>query len=127
LHAQAEVIRAAEPHDVMLTTFRTWEDVGRWYAGLIRDREQPTAEVRTKALDLVRGLTSDSAKVRALYDFVSREFRYVSLSFGIGRYQPHAAAEVLANRYGDCKDKHTLLAALLAAIGIRAHPALISS
>jgi len=37
----------------------------------------------------------------------SRNIRYVSLSFGVGRFQPHAAAEVLQNRYGDCKDKAT--------------------
>src|SRR3989442_5676625 len=40
--------------------------------------------------------------------------RYVSISFGIGRYEPHAATEVLKNVYGDCKDKHTLLTSLLA-------------
>lgn len=46
---------------------------------------------------------------------------------GIGRYQPHAAADVLSNDYGDCKDKHTLLAALLAAENIKAFPALINT
>ena len=49
------------------------------------------------------------------------------IAFGIGRYQPHSAAEILGNQYGDCKDKHTLLAALLSAVGIRAYPALINS
>ncbi len=66
-------------------------------------------------------------KVKALYDFVSRDFRYVSLSFGLGRYQPHAASEVLANGYGDCKDKNTLLAALLAAQGFDSTSVLIGS
>lgn len=116
-----------EPHDVALTSFRTWEDVGRWYAGLVRDRDRPTPEVRAKALELAGGLADDTAKIRALYDFVSHEFRYVSISLGMGRYQPHFAGEVLSNRYGDCKDKHTLFAALLAAVGVRAYPALIST
>ncbi len=41
------------------------------------------------------------------------------MAFGIGRYQPHTAAEVFANQYGDCKDKHTLFAAILTAIGLQ--------
>ncbi|MGH9535844.1 MAG: transglutaminase domain-containing protein, partial [Terriglobales bacterium] len=54
-------------------------------------------------------------------------FRYVSLSFGVGRYRPHAAAQVLANGYGDCKDKAALLIALLRACGIPADFALLST
>ena len=66
-------------------------------------------------------------KLRAIYNYVSLRYRYVAISFGIGRYQPHSAAEILGNQYGDCKDKHTLLAALLSAVGIQAYPALINS
>lgn len=62
-----------------------------------------------------------------LYSYVSTQFRYIGVAFGIARYQPHYAADVLANQYGDCKDKHTLLASLLAAAGIPAYPALIST
>ena len=50
----------------------------------------------------------------------------MSLSFGVGRYQPHPAEDVLENEYGDCKDKHTLLATMLKAAGIEAWPALIN-
>jgi tetratricopeptide (TPR) repeat protein len=49
------------------------------------------------------------------------------VAFGVGRYQPHSAAEVLGNQYGDCKDKHTLLASLLDAVGIKAYAALINT
>jgi tetratricopeptide (TPR) repeat protein len=67
------------------------------------------------------------AKVKALYEYVSRNIRYVSLSFGLGRIQPHAASEALANGYGDCKDKNTLLAALLSAEGFHSTSVLIGS
>ena len=118
---------AKVPPAVSVTTFRTWEDVGRWYGALEREREVPTAAIRAKADSLVSGRTTFHDSVAALYDYVSQEFRYVSLSFGVGRYQPHAASEVLANQYGDCKDKHTLLAALLRAVGIASAPALLST
>jgi transglutaminase-like putative cysteine protease len=65
--------------------------------------------------------------MRLLYGYVSTQFHYIGIAFGIGRYQPHSASEVLANQYGDCKDKHTLLASLLTAVGIPAYPALVST
>jgi transglutaminase-like putative cysteine protease len=63
----------------------------------------PDESVRKKAADLTRGATTPVEKTRRLYDFVARNIRYVSLSFGVGRLQPHAASEVLQNGYGDCK------------------------
>jgi len=116
-----------ESPDVQLTTFQSWEEVGRWYAKLEGERVAPSEAIRARAAELTRGLATDAERVEALYDFVAKNFRYVSLSFGLGRYQPHAAAEVLTNQYGDCKDKHTLLASLLDAAGLEAQPVLINS
>ncbi len=113
--------------DVQLTTFENWEQIGRWYANLEKDRRAPSPEVRAKAEELTKGKTTEIAKVEALYDFVAENFRYVSLSLGVGRYQPHAASDVLHNQYGDCKDKHTLLASLLEAEGLHANSVLINS
>jgi tetratricopeptide (TPR) repeat protein/transglutaminase-like putative cysteine protease len=115
------------PPDVLISSFRTWEEVGRWYESLQQEKIQPSSEVRAKADELTKGLSDDNAKVRVIYNYVSLRYRYVAIAFGIGRYQPHAATEILGNQYGDCKDKHTLLAALLSAVGIRAYPALINS
>jgi tetratricopeptide (TPR) repeat protein len=112
---------------VQMTTFTSWEAVGSWYAGLEHDRRQPSADVRAKADELTKGATTDLAKIEALYDYVAKNFRYVSLSLGVGRYQPHAASDVFHNQYGDCKDKHTLLAAMLEAEGFHASSVLINS
>jgi tetratricopeptide (TPR) repeat protein len=115
------------PPDVQISSFHSWDEVGRWYWDLQKDRIEPTAAVRAKAAELTKGFTDDVAKVQALYNFVSLQYRYIGIAFGIGRYQPHAADDVLTNNYGDCKDKHTLLASLLQASGITIYPALISS
>lgn len=112
---------------VQLTTFASWEEVGRWYAGLEKDRRQPSKDVRAKAEELTKGQTTDLDKTEALYDFVSKNFRYVSLSLGMARYQPQPASDVLRNQYGDCKDKNTLLAALLEAEGLHSSSVLINS
>jgi tetratricopeptide (TPR) repeat protein/transglutaminase-like putative cysteine protease len=113
--------------DIQLTTFVSWEQIGRWYAALEKDRRAPSPEVRAKADELTKGLNTQLDKVEGLYDFVAKNFRYVSLSLGVGRYQPHAAGDVLHDQYGDCKDKHTLLASLLEAEGLHASSVLINS
>ena len=83
--------------------------------------------MKAKADSLVQGKTDDMAKVKAIYDYVSRDFRYVSLSLGLSAYQPHAASEVMSLGYGDCKDKNTLLAALLQAEGFQSTSVLINA
>jgi tetratricopeptide (TPR) repeat protein/transglutaminase-like putative cysteine protease len=115
------------PADVLISSFHSWEEVGRWYEQLQREKIQPSPEIKAKAEELTKNLTDHDAKVKAIYSYVSLRYRYIAIALGIGRYQPHAATEILGNQYGDCKDKHTLLAALLKAVGINAYPALISS
>ncbi len=122
-----EALEDPKPPQVQMTTFKSWDELGQWYAGLERDRIVPDEKIRAKARELVRDRNTDQEKIEALYEFVAKNFRYVSLSLGQGRYQPHAASDVLANEYGDCKDKHTLLSAMLIAAGLRAYPALMNS
>ena len=112
---------------VQLTTFASWEEVGRWYGELQKAPLEMTPAIQAKAAELTKGLKTDDEKFRAIYNFVSLQFHYIGLDFGIGRYQPHAADDVLGNGYGECKDKHTLLAALLKAAGYDAWPALINA
>jgi Flp pilus assembly protein TadD/transglutaminase-like putative cysteine protease len=116
-----------EPAAVRLTTFANWAEVGRWFAGLERTARVLTPDVKQKAAQLTKGRATDLEKLEALYDYVSKDFRYVSLSLGLGRYQPRAAGDVLRDAYGDCKDKHTLLATLVDAAGLQASAALINS
>src|SRR5579862_1061604 len=116
-----------DPPDVRVSSFASWADIGTWFEGLLEPKMAVTPEIRSKAEEVTKGLTGEDEKIRALYDFVSTRFRYIGVDLGVGRYAPHAAGDILANRYGDCKDKHTLFAALLKSVGISAYPALISS
>jgi tetratricopeptide (TPR) repeat protein len=119
--------REAPRPDIQLSTFRSWQEVGSWYNDLQRSQMQVTPQIQAKVVELTKGLTSQDDKIRVIYDYVSSGFHYVSLSFGAGRYQPHPAEDVLENQYGDCKDKHTLLATMLKAAGVEAWPALINA
>ena len=81
--------------------------------------------LQARASEITKDAKTPEDQARAIYNYVSTRTRYVGIDFGIGRYQPHTAAEVLANNYGDCKDKDTLLEALLRAKGFHTAPALI--
>jgi hypothetical protein len=116
-----------DPPDLRVSSFTSWEDVAQWFSALEKSKTVATPELRAKAEELTKGKTTDDEKIRALYNFVSTHIRYIGVDLGKGRYTPHAAEDVLANRYGDCKDKHTLLAAMLQSLGISAYPVLISS
>jgi transglutaminase-like putative cysteine protease/tetratricopeptide (TPR) repeat protein len=113
--------------DIQLTTFTDWKQVAQWYAKLQGERMAVDESVRKKAEELTKGAATPTEKAQRLYDFVARSIRYVSISLGVGRYQPHPASDVLQNGYGDCKDKHTLLSALMRAEGIQSYPVLIDS
>ena len=111
---------------IQLTTFRDWAELGKWFGALIEKQAAVTPAIREKATELTKSLSTDAEKQHALYDFVATKFRYISISFGAGHFQPHSAEEVFTNQYGDCKDKHTLLAALMKAAGFTVWPVLIN-
>ncbi|WP_158749766.1 transglutaminase family protein [Acidobacterium sp. S8] len=68
-----------------------------------------------------------TARAEKIAEFLQREIRYVGIEIGIGGYQPHPAAAVFHNRYGDCKDKATLLIAMLNSIGVHATYVLVDT
>lgn len=109
------------------TTFHSWAEVGEWYRGLALERAAPDAAVKERADALTKDAKTPEDQVRALYSFVAGRVRYVGIDLGVGRFQPHAASQVLSNQYGDCKDKDTLLEALLRAKGISVSPALVGA
>ncbi len=109
------------------TTFHRWQEVGAWYRSLEGSRTQPDDDSRAKVLTLTAGKSTPDEKARAIYAYVSSQVRYIGVAFGVGRFQPHSAGDVLSNQYGDCKDKSTLLIAMLSAAGINADAVLIGA
>ena len=109
------------------TSFTSWQAVGAWYRGLEGSRAVPDDEIKAKVAELTAGKSTEEEKVRAVYAYVSAQIRYIGVAFGVGRFQPHEADDVLHNQYGDCKDKATLLASMLFALGLHPDTVLIGS
>jgi Domain of Unknown Function with PDB structure (DUF3857)/Transglutaminase-like superfamily len=105
--------------------FLTWKDMGAWYNGLTQGRRDASAEIKQQVAALTGSLKSPLAKMQALAGFLQNEVRYVGIWFGIGGFQPHAAREVFKHRFGDCKDKATLLSAMLKEVGIESYYVII--
>ena len=63
---------------VSLSTFKSWSDVGRWYADLQAPQLELTPAIRSKAAELTSGAPSDEAKIRTIYDFVSTHVHYAA-------------------------------------------------
>ncbi len=101
----------------------TWRGVGAFYDTLARDRMTATPEIAARAQALTAGKMDFYEKTEAIAEFVQKDIRYFVIEKGIGGRQPHPAAEIFRNGYGDCKDKSTLLSAMLSTVGI--HSALV--
>jgi hypothetical protein len=105
----------------------SWRDIGFWYAQLTADRRQPTPEMQKKIAELTSSAASTLEKMQALAGFMQHDIRYVAIKIGIGGLQPHSAEAVFHNRYGDCKDKVTLLSTMLHEIGVESYYVLVDT
>ena len=90
---------------------------------LAKDRLVTTPQIAAKANELTAGKTDFYDKTEAIGEFVQKQIRYFVIEMGIGGYQPHYAGDIFQHRYGDCKDKATLLSVMLSSVGI--HSALM--
>jgi hypothetical protein len=98
--------------------FQNWKEMGDWEAGLEQGRREASPEIKQKVVALTASLPAPLAKMRELAKFVQGDIRYVAIELGIGGWQPHPAPEIFAHRFGDCKDKATLMSSMLHEIGI---------
>ena len=102
-----------------------WSEVTQWYNGLSKAGYTLNALAAARADSVVRGARSRADTLRALHRWIAQDIRYVSVSLGLGGYQPRTPADVLATGYGDCKDKTTLFVAAARRWGIDARPVLL--
>jgi len=107
--------------------FANWEGMGSWYENLISGRMEASDAIKLEVASLTAGKTALLPNMQALAAFMQHDIRYVAIQLGIGGLQPHAAPEVFVHRYGDCKDKTTLMRAMLHEIGVDSYHVLINT
>jgi transglutaminase-like putative cysteine protease len=127
------------PH-IFISSMDSQETFAKAYQERIEPKMRVTPEVQkladeiTKNIKITGNLSEpkdiqnlQKEQARALYNWVSRNIRYVGIFLGDGGIIPHDVNSIIKNRYGDCKDHNALLIALLSAKGVKASSALINS
>jgi transglutaminase-like putative cysteine protease len=113
---------------LLVSTMNRWEELSKWYWNLCLPRlEATTPEMQAKADELVAGCTSQQQKIRAIFNFVSQDIRYMGITTEdeAPGYEPHEVKTTFENRYGVCRDKAALLVAMLRLVDIEAFPVII--
>jgi hypothetical protein len=105
----------------------SWKEIGLWYNDLTTSSRTSTPQIKEKVAQLTSGLSDPIAKMKVLASFAQWQIRYAAIEIGIGGYQPHPASEIYHHMYGDCKDKATLLSAMLKEIGIESYYVIINT
>lgn len=106
-------------------TLSSWNIISKWYSGLIKEQMQPDAELENFTKGLIANKTTTEDKIGAIFYFVAQQVRYVAVELGPHTHKPRLAHEVFKKRYGDCKDKTTLLLTMLKIAGIEGVPGLV--
>jgi predicted transglutaminase-like cysteine proteinase len=107
--------------------FANWEGMGSWYQSLVSGQMNDSDAIKQEVSALTAGKDTQLQKMQAIANFVQRDIRYVAIALGIGGWQPHAAPDVFAHRYGDCKDKATLMRTMLREIGVESYHVVINT
>lgn len=112
---------------IQVSTFRDWNAFARWYWNLIRKQQEVSDEMRAKVEELTWDAKTREDRIRAIYEFVVTDVRYNDKwEFGVHGFKPYNAASIFTRRFGDCKDKATLICTMLGVAGVPAYPVLIS-
>ncbi len=104
--------------------FETWTQVSRWGSEVHDPQAVPDESIAAKTRELTANSKTELDKIRAIARFI-QSLQYISIDIGVGKgngFRPHAASQVLAKAYGDCKDKANLMRAMLKTLNITAYP-----
>ena len=111
---------------VLISDYKNWKEIGKWFSGLFKESFTETDEIKKLVLKLTKGKNREE-KIESIYNYICKNIRYVGLEMGIHGYKPHKAKKVLKFKYGDCKDKATLMVTMLKVASIESYPALINA
>ncbi|MBL4849908.1 MAG: DUF3857 domain-containing protein [Planctomycetes bacterium] len=111
---------------IQVSTFADWNSFARWYWGLVKSQHEVDEAIKAKVAELTLGAKTTEEKLRRIYNFVVTDIRYSDAwEFGIHGFKPYSATKIYARKFGDCKDKATLIGTMCRVIGVTAHPVLI--
>ncbi len=103
----------------------SWKNMGIWYNNLVKKNNTLSPALSTEIKNITAGISSEKEKIKIIYEYLQKNFRYVSIQLGIGGFKPFSADFVHKNKYGDCKALSNYMQACLNAVNIKAYSAWI--
>ena len=95
-----------------------WKALGQRWTALEANRPDPSPEITSQTQSLIAGAPDFYSKLSRITEYIQKNVRYFIVSRGISGWQANHAADIFRNRYGDCKDKTTLLISMSQVAGI---------
>lgn len=111
---------------IQWSDYADWPTVAHWALPLYRPGELG-APLQREIDRIAREHPDQEGRLLAALRLVQHDIRYLGIEAGAASHAPTAPAVVYARRFGDCKDKTTLLTAVLRALGVDAKPALVNT
>lgn len=108
-------------------SYRDWGEFGTWYTQLASGVRDPSPALQQKVVEMAPGNMPVLERIKTLARFAQHDVRYVEIRIGVGGWRPHTANDVFTHRYGDCKDKATVLSSMLAQIGVKSYYLLVNT
>ncbi|MGM0370475.1 MAG: DUF3857 domain-containing protein [Bacillota bacterium] len=112
--------------ELLISTLDSWEQLSKWYTNSIEEQGQLDSDLQAKVENLTSDLETTEAKIKALYNYVATNIRYLDHEFGVNGYQPLEVNKIDQQQYAVAKDKVYLLVALLQEIGVQADPVVLN-
>jgi len=104
------------------------DNLYKYYYQTLKDiNKTDQSALKTQTETLIKGLTTDAEKTKAIFDYVQTKVHYVAFEDGMGGFIPRDAADVFQKKYGDCKDMANLLNEMLHYAGVESHTAWIGT
>ena len=97
-----------------------WRALGQQWTALETNRADPSPDITAQTQTLIAGAPDFYTRLSRITDFIQKNIRYFIVERGIGGWKANQAADIYRNKYGDCKDKTTLLISMLQVAGIHA-------
>ncbi len=108
-------------------TMTSWKSFGMWEYNLTKGLYDLSAEKVTFFTGMVKDAKTEKEKIKIIYQYLQKNFRYVSIQLGIGGYKPFPASFTDQKKYGDCKGLSFYTHAVLNSLGIKSYVALINA
>ena len=104
----------------------TWKNFGNWYGSLKKGIDILPEDRKAFFRNMISNAKDDKEKIKIIYEYMQKNFRYVSIQLGIGGFKPFPATFTESKKYGDCKGLSNFMQAALDGVGIKSYQALIN-